>query len=182
MIPERGEILNVGIVVVKRALKSIWQSHQWLPYAVLPVPADTPDWTLLRREGLDEIWYAGAIPLELHPIETAHYRDNLNDDSPKLWVVMRTNTPEPPFELVLVTADPSEGEGATEGAGEIVEPVAMPSSIVERLIGFYDANHIERHFFKRKRDRADPDARGKRAHGNVRAASEANSLRNEDED
>ena len=158
------ESIEVGVVVVKRALKSVWQSHAWLPHAVLPEPPAAPPWTLLRREGPDEFWYAGPATLELHPIETAHYRDNLNSDAPKLWVVLRVDVPDPPFDVVLVTADPSEGEGATEGAGsETVEPVPMPPAIVERLIAFFSEHHVERAFHKRKRDRADPEALARRA-------------------
>ncbi len=157
-----SEVVTVGVVVVRRALRSVWQSHAWLPYAVLPEPPDTPVWTRIGADQGDELWYAGTYGLELHRVETANYRDNLNSETPKLWVVLRVDVPEPPFEVMLVTADPSEGEGATEGGTEIVEPVPMPAAIVERLIGFYEDNHVERAFIKRKRDRADPEALARR--------------------
>ncbi len=52
-----------------------------------------------------------------------------------------------------------------EGVGEIVEPVPMPPEVQAKLLAFFEAFHVERKFEKRKRDRADPEALARRAHG-----------------
>jgi hypothetical protein len=39
----------------------------------------------------------------------------------------------------------------------------MPDAIAERLEAFVAEHHVERPFYKRKRNRADPEALGKRA-------------------
>ena len=61
---------------------------------------------------------------------------------------------DPPYELFTVTADPAEGEGLTEAGSNIVEPVPMPEPIREIVAAFVAEHHVERQFFKRKRDRA----------------------------
>jgi len=75
-----------------------------------------------------------------------------------LWVVLRPTEAEPPYALFLVTADPAEGEAMTEAGNDLVETVPMPEPIREAVADFVAAHHVERVFFKRKRDRADPDA------------------------
>lgn len=158
MLQDRFE---VGVVVVKRKLKSAWASHAWLPRAVLPAAPATAPWSFLGADGEDEIFYAGSFELRLHPSETAHYRDNLTSGRPSLWVALRPVGGDE-YEVSTVTADPYEGEALAEGIGEIIEPVPMPLQIQAGLAAFFEANHVERPFFKRKRDRADPEALGQR--------------------
>ncbi len=149
---------TVGVVATRRKLKSAWASHAWAPSAVLPaVPAAVP-WTLLSREGEDETWYVGPAEVELHPGETAHYRDNLASGRPSLWVALRPTAGED-YEVALVTADPYEGEAMAEVVDHLVEAVPMPAEIAEGVVAFFSAHHVERPFFKRKRDRAGPGGR-----------------------
>ena len=100
------------------------------------------------------MFYAGRAEIALYPTETRSYRDNLATGSPSLWVVLSANEGDPPYQLVTVTADPSEGEGFTESAANLVEQVPMPESIQEIVAAFVAEHHVERQFFKRKRDRA----------------------------
>ena len=92
--------------------------------------------------------------IELYRTETAHYRDNLATGAPALWVVLRRPDADPPYQLVAVTADPAEGEGFTESGADLVEPVPMPEPMREIVEAFVAEHHVERPFFKRKRDRA----------------------------
>jgi hypothetical protein len=98
----------------------------------------------------------------LHATETGAYRDNLATGSPGLWVVLRPTESDPPYELYSVTADPSEGEAMTEAGNNIVEPVPMPEPIRAAIEAFVAENHREHVFEKRKRDRANPEALGRR--------------------
>ena len=152
---------EVGVVAIRRKLKSAWADHAWLPHSILPaVPAAKP-WTSLGRSGDDELFYAGSFELRLHPSETAHYRDNLTSGQPSLWVALRPIGGDE-HEIATVTADPYEGEALAEGIGEIIEAVPMPPAIQAKLQAFFEAHHVERVFIKRKRDRADPEALGQR--------------------
>ena len=76
---------------------------------------------------------------------------------------MRPTDADPPYTVAAVTADPAEGEGLTETATDLVEQVPMPEAIRQLVAAFVAEHHVERPFFKRKRDRADPEALGRRA-------------------
>jgi hypothetical protein len=155
-----GDHFSVGVVVAKRSLRSPWASHTWLPVAVLPGAPAIPAWTRLAIAGEDEAYYAGAAEITLHAQATGYYRDNLTAAQPSLWVVLRPVGDE--VEVASVTVDPYEGEALAESIGDIVETVPMPRDVQARVQAFFDAFHVERAFFKRKRDRADPEAFGRR--------------------
>jgi hypothetical protein len=82
-----------------------------------------------------------------------------------LWVVLRRTEGDPPYRVLLVTADPAEGEGYTAAGDDMVESVPMPESIRAALEAFVAEHHVERPFFKRARDRADPEALARRVPG-----------------
>lgn len=151
---------EVGVVVVRRRLKGPWASHAWLPYAVLPeVPAAAP-WTSLGQNGQDsedELFFAGALEVALHPGATSHYRDNLALEVPSVWVALRP-VAGGDVEAAAVTVDPYEGEAMAGGMDEIVDQVAMPAELRARLAAYVEVFHVERPFVKRQRDRADPEA------------------------
>ena len=162
---------EVGVLIARRKLKSPWADHAWLPCAVLPAAPATSPGTRVSAGGNEDIYYAGSFEVSLHPSETAHYRDNLTSGRPSLWVSLRQVGGDD-YEVATVTADPYEGEALAEGIGEIVEPVPMPPEIQERIGAFIAAFHVERQFFKRKRDRFDPETLGRRKPKSQRGESE----------
>ena len=153
---------RIGIVVERRRLQSPWADAAWLPVQALPAEPATPAWTELGSTEKATRFYAGGADLELYRTETAHYRDNLGGGRPSLWVLLRPSIGTPPVELVAVTADPAEGESFTQAGDDIVEPVPMPEAIVTWVAAFVAEHHVDRAFFKRRRDRADPDSMGRR--------------------
>jgi len=149
--------LEVGVVGELVQPVTAWGVARWYPRAVLPeLPAAAPGTPLPGGQR-----YLGPAVLEFHRVETANYRENLATGAPRLWVVLEDAA------IVAVTADPAEGEGFTEAgvdlASRVVETVLMPSAIAEALAAFVEEHHVEREFHKRKRDRADPEALGRRA-------------------
>jgi Protein of unknown function (DUF3305) len=166
--------MEIGVVIARRKPKSRWIDVIWEAAAVLPEPAAAAPGTSLGTDGEDERFYAGAYRLEAHTYETPQYQSNLMSARPQLWVVIRPR-PEPALpEIVQVTCDPTEGEGFTETGWDIVNVVPMPGAVQAALQEFIAAHHVERVFFKRKRDRADPEAL---AHG--RKGPEADRLKRE---
>ena len=153
--------IAVGVVVVRKALKSPWADHAWLPQSILPAVPSAKPWTSLGADGDDELFYAGPCEVRLHPAETAHYRDNLISGRPSLWVALRPIGGDE-HEISTVTADPYEGEALAGAIGEVIEAVPMPPELQAKVAAFFEAHHVERQFFKRKRDRADPEALGRR--------------------
>jgi hypothetical protein len=150
--------IPVGVVVERRKAGSAWIDFTWRTTTVLPgAPAAAP-WTPLSADGDITRFYAGAAEVSLHRSETAHYRDNLASGAPSLWVSLRPTGAVPPYDLVGVTADPSEGEGITQIGDHLVDAVPMPEAVRSIIEEFVAEHPVEAPFFKRKRDRADPEA------------------------
>jgi uncharacterized protein DUF3305 len=154
--------IPVGVVVERAKSTSQWIDYLWRPVAVLAGEPDAAPWTKLTGDAERASFYAGRADIALHATETGAYRDNLATGAPSLWVVLRPIESDPPYESFVVTADPSEGEAMTEAGSNIVEPVPMPEPIREIVAAFVAEHHVERQFFKRKRERANPEALARR--------------------
>lgn len=154
--------IPVGVVVERRKAASPWVDFLWRPVSVLAGTPAAAAWTQLTVEGDVVTFYAGAAQVELHRTETANYLGNLASGAPQLWVVLRPTGGEPAYAVLTVTADPAEGEAFTEAGADLVETVPMPGVIAEALNAFVAEHHVERPFFKRQRDRADPEALARR--------------------
>jgi hypothetical protein len=154
--------LPAGVVVERRKANSPWIEHVWRPVAALAGIPETAPWTEIAATPDAVRFFAGGTEIELHRSETAHYRENLDSGTPALWVVLRPTGGEPPFELKTVTADPAEGEGFTEPGTDLVEQVPMPEPIRQAIAAFVAEHPAEHSFAKRERDRADPEALGRR--------------------
>jgi hypothetical protein len=154
--------IAVGVVVERRKVKSAWIDFVWRPVALLPGEPATPPWTPLVSENDITTFYAGAARIELHRSDTTNYRDNLATGQPLLWVALRPTGVEPPYDVVVVTADPAEGEALTETGADLVESVPMPEPVRAAVAAFVAEHHVEREFYKRKRDRADPEVLARR--------------------
>lgn len=150
--------IPVGIVIERRKANSPWLDYVWRPVSVLPGVPDAEPWTVLDGDAECVNFYAGASAIELYRSDTAGYRDNLTTGCALLWVVLRPTGREPVFEIAAVTAEPSEGEAASENPTDIVETVPMPEPVRAALTKFVAEHHVDRPFVKRKRDRADPEA------------------------
>jgi hypothetical protein len=154
--------IPVGVTVERIKASSPWVDFIWRPAAVLPGVPETNPWTVLLESGDRTTFYAGPSVVELYVSETSSYRDNLSTGEPKLWVVLRPTESEPPFTVVCVTADGAEGEGYTAAGNDIVEALPMPDPVRDALEAFIAEHHVERPFFKRKRDRPNLDSLGRR--------------------
>ncbi|WP_246232475.1 DUF3305 domain-containing protein [Aurantimonas aggregata] len=143
---------RVGVVVERRPSSSPWAEHAWRIAAIVPEAPGTPDGQVLGQEGEVALIYAGSTEVEFHRVETANYRDNLSSGQAGLWVTLALLTEAPGIRLVAVTADPAEGESMTEIGDQLVEVAPMPPEIAESLAEFVRVNHVERKFFKRRRD------------------------------
>jgi hypothetical protein len=149
----------VGVVVERRKARSPWLDFLWRPVSVLVGTPSAVPWTRIGEEDNATIFYAGEAAIELHRTETANYLQNLSSGTPMLWVVLRStpaNSASPAFDILTVTADPSEGEALTDAGNDLVATVPMSVSIIESIDGFIAEHHVERPFQKRQRDRGEP--------------------------
>jgi hypothetical protein len=150
--------IPVGILVERRKAKSAWIDFTWKPVTALPGQPDASAWTRLSEDAEAVTFYAGATDIELYRTETGNYRENLGSGTPLLWIALRPTGSDPPYALFAVTADPAEGEAWTATDTNLVEAVPMPEAVRVALDAFVAEHHVERPFYKRERDRADPDA------------------------
>ena len=157
--------IAVGVVVERSKAASQWIDYVWQTVSVLPGRPEAEPWTVLSQEADRTIFYAGTTTIELYPTETTNYRDNLASGRPSVWVALRPIEADPPYKLFAVTVDPAEGEAFTEAGSDLIEMVPMPELIREAVAAFVAEHHVERQFFKRKRDRANTEAMARRASG-----------------
>jgi hypothetical protein len=151
--------IPVGVVVERRKAESTWADFLYRPVSVLEgVPAAAP-WTQIGVQGDLTIYYAGEAAIELHRTETANYSDNLASGAPRLWVILRPGLGEVGLDLLLVTADPAEGEALTGAGNDLIESVPMPGSIRRIVENFIAEHHVDQSFFKRERSKSRPSAR-----------------------
>ena len=154
--------IPVCVIVERRKAASPWVDFVWRPLAVLAGQPETAPWTQLSADAETTTYFAGNAEIELYRSETTYYRDNLRTEPPSLWVALRPTEREPPYEVFMVTANPAEGEALTEPATDLVDTVAMPDAIRDTLAAFVAEHHVEQVFYKRKRDRANPQAMARR--------------------
>jgi hypothetical protein len=146
--------IPVGVVVERCKADSPWVDYTWSVIDILPGEVAAAPWTPVGLKDATNKFYAGAASIQLYRTEVANYRDNLTSGTPSLWAVLRATGGNPPYTLQMVTADPAEGEAATEAGDDLVEAVRMPPSICRLLEAFVAEHDVERPFIKRQRDKA----------------------------
>ncbi len=149
--------IPIGVVIERVKADSPWADYLWKPVEAIPGNQKTAPWTKLSEDDSHAKFYLGASDIELYPSDTAQYRDNLLSETPGIWVGIRATEGEHPYELFLVTADPAEGEGMSYTGTVICEPVPMPDAVQAVIEQFITEHHIDRVFFKRKRDKSKPE-------------------------
>jgi hypothetical protein len=140
---------EVGVIVARRAPRTVWGACSWAPAVVLVAPLALEKGAFISSAESDELYYAGAASLSLYASETAHYRDNLQSGRPSVWIALAVESAFP--EIVCVTADPYEGEALAEIHGSCLEAVAMPIQLRDWAQAFVATHHIDRPFVKRRR-------------------------------
>jgi len=152
----------VGVVLERRKAASHWIDFTWHPLAVLPGRPEAAPWSRLSSDATAATYYVGPSEVELYRTDTGNYRNNLASELPSLWIVLRPTGDEPPFELLTVTADPSEGESYPQASNDLVGAVPMPAAIRQIVAEFIARHHVEQSLHKRKREHADPEALARR--------------------
>ena len=156
------QTIAVGVVVERSKAASRWSDYLWRPLSVIVGAPATAPWSKLSDDGEHTCFFAGVADIALHRTETANYQSNLLSEQPLLWVVLRPSETSMPYELLMVTADPAEGEAMTEAGNNLVDTVPMPLAVQQTLASFVSEHHVEHRFSKRERDRADPEKVGRR--------------------
>lgn len=156
------ERIPVGIVVERRPARSRWQDHVWRVTAALPGAAGAAPWTVLDEAGGVTRYWAGTAELVLHSGDTEVYKHNVQGAEPRLYIVLRRGASPTGWVLLLATVDPSEAQAHAEAGDDLLEALPLPAALHGRVAAFVAAHHVERRVWRRRRDRADPEALGRR--------------------
>lgn len=147
--------LPIGIIVRKSPGVTRWAKWSWRVVAVLP-GAGPADWRELRRDGDAVEYHAATLNLDLWSSDTEAYLVGLSAKIPSLIVVMRevpNSAAGMPFEPVIVTASPYEGQDYLDSGDGLIESVPMPLGLIGWVRDFVQEHHVEEVFIKRKRDK-----------------------------
>lgn len=155
--------IPVGVVAERRPGATRWAEHAWLAREVLEDAPDLPPWTVLREEAGRTLFFAGLADVALHPTDTDNYIHNLQQEIPRIWVVLRPVGEAPGYRLQTVTVDAGEAQLYAESGSDLLESLPMPPGLRGILEAFVAEHHKQREFHKRKRDRADTEALGRRS-------------------
>ncbi|MGH6728372.1 MAG: DUF3305 domain-containing protein [Pseudolabrys sp.] len=156
--------MPVSVVVERRAATNRWADYLWRPVGVLPPIAGERGKQLAEGDGWAQ-YHAGTLDLELFSGETEGYLNNLSQNVPVVYVVLRRNGDGTglEFEPFLVTVCPYEAMGYASGGDEIVESVPMPVEIMAWAREFTERHHVAEPFRKRKNKPHRDDYGGKPA-------------------
>lgn len=150
--------LALGVIVERRPAASPWLDHVWRVVGLLPGGADRPPWSVLVAGDRATRYYAGTATLALHRVDTALYKHNLEGPCPSVYVVLRRARTATGWTLLLATVDPAEAHAHADIGDDLVEALPMPAAVAAWLGSFIAAHHVERGHWRRRRDRADPEA------------------------
>ena len=115
---------------------------------------------LLLRQRINEA--AKAVMVAYSGGDTRTYKHNIEAPEPSVYVVLRRADTLSGWTLYLATIDPAEAHSHADTGDDLVERLPMPPLVFDWLSAFVAQHHVERMEWKRKRDRADPDALGVR--------------------
>jgi Protein of unknown function (DUF3305) len=135
--------ISLGVIIERTKIDSRWQSAAWRASGVLLAGTKMQNGSLLwKANGIAE-YFAGVETLSLHPSDVSSYRENLEQDIPRLYVVLADtgggdddNVPRPH----LLTAAPDEAESYLDDQPSLVHGVPMPKPVYD-LIAAYVAEH-----------------------------------------
>lgn len=157
--------IPVAVLAERRPGSTPWAEWSWRAAEVLEDAPDLPPWTVLREAEGRTLFLAGHAEVVLCPTDTPNYRDNLMADPPRIWVVLRPCDPPPGMALHTVTVDAGEAELYADSGADLLESLPMPPRLRAVAEAFVAQHHVERVFHKRRRDRANPEALGRRRPG-----------------
>jgi hypothetical protein len=146
--------MPIGIVVRKTPGVTRWAKWAWKVVAVLP-GAGPANWRELRRDGDAVEYHAATLTLDLWSSDTEAYLVGLSSKIPSLTVVLRESTVDSdlPWDAVIVTASPYEGQDYLDSGDGLIEAVPMPLGVIGWVRDFVAEHHVEEVFVKRKRDK-----------------------------
>jgi molybdopterin-guanine dinucleotide biosynthesis protein A len=134
---DRHVSMPIGVIVERVEIAGPWPSHAWRPAGIVIGGAPLPPGSRLRQGGS---FFAGTAPLDLHRTDIASYRENLQQEVPRLYVVLAASEDGRPPGVHLVTAAPDEAGSYLDGEPTLVDGIPMPRPLIDLVVA-YIAEH-----------------------------------------
>lgn len=131
----------VGIVVSREKLDHPWDEILWRPVSVLLDPPAKALWREVGRSRECVHYHAANLTLVLDRRCVMHYRVNLANGIPSLYVVVRQRPgagSDVPIDVTRVSISPFEIDAHGSDASEHVVRVPMPPALVDMVQRFID--------------------------------------------
>lgn len=147
--------IPMGVVLRRQPGVTRWAKWAWKAVAVLP-HAGPGGFRVLREEGEVTDFHAATLPMELHHTEVESYRISLMMTPPSVFAVLNKGADaenEHGIGVHLVTANADFAQEYQDSDEVIVEPIAMPETLIGMVRDFCEAHYKEVPFRKRKRDK-----------------------------
>jgi Protein of unknown function (DUF3305) len=141
----------VGVLFERRPSISPWADHVWRATSILPGATVRDGWRPLGGGPDSSRFVAGGLKLEIFRGETESYRQNLSNDRPRVYVVLRRKRDDQEVVPFLVTVCPVEAQSYMENGEDVVEAVPMPPELSSWVSSFVERHHVPQTFAKRKR-------------------------------
>ena len=143
---ESSLAVPIGVIVARTRIDVAWQNHAWRSISVLLGGLNLQAGSLVRVDGETAYFFAGDAILELHAADIASYRDNIEQHTPRVYVVLNpqdevAGPPSP--QAHLVTIAPDEAESYLEGDDFLMDSVAMPVELLKLVCAFIRAHQPE---------------------------------------
>lgn len=137
---DSGVAIPLGIVVSRERQEHSWDAAlRWHPVAVLLDPPPRADWREVSR-GRDFVHYhAATLVLTLNRKNAMHYRVNLANGVPSLYLIVRQRPgagADVPIDIAHVSASPFEIEEYIKDSSDHIERVPMPAELVAQVERF----------------------------------------------
>ena len=153
------QTMPIGVVMRRSPGVTRWAKWSWKAVAVLP-GAGPADFRVLREEDGVTDFHIGTMPMELFHTEVESYRTSLMMTPPSVFAILKKDGDAGNaygIDLHLVTASADLAQEYQDGAEMIVEPIAMPDSLIAWIRDFCEAHYKDVPFKKRRRDRVRVD-------------------------
>lgn len=153
------QTMPIGVVMRRSPGVTRWAKWAWKAVAVLP-GAGPADFRVIREEDGVTDFHIATMPMELFHTEVESYRTSLMMTPPSVFAILKKDGDAGNaygIDLHLVTASADLAQEYQDGAEMIVEPVAMPDSLIGWIRDFCEAHYKDVPFKKRRRDRVRVD-------------------------
>jgi Protein of unknown function (DUF3305) len=138
---DRTLSIPLAVIVERVEIHSRWHGYAWRPSGALLAVTQMQTGMPLGRDENAVHYFAGVQTLDLYPTDVSSYRENIEQDFPRIYVVLSTSENDGDDDvprLHLVTVAPDEAESYLEGEPGLVHGIPMPKPLFDLISAYID--------------------------------------------